>query len=577
MVSHVNRAVRPLVVAWGVAFALLGGGCTGLQQWWHNGFKVGPNYHQPEAAVAARWIDDGEGKLNAQPPDRGEWWTLLNDPTLDSLIAVAVEQNLDLRTAGARILESRAQRNIAAGNLFPQSQQALGANAYAHIGKNFAQSLPSTARLWATGFNASWELDFWGRYRRSIEAADADLNASVDSYNDALVLLLSEVATNYVQARIYQQRLQFARRNVEIQAGSLEIAEIRFMNGVANELDVQQARSVLTQTKSRIPPLRTGLRQANNRLCVLLGLPPYDLVGKLEPSPIPKVPPSIAIGIPAELLRRRPDVRRAEREIASQSAEIGIATSDLYPHFALFGFIGYAAQDLKNLFSANSFTDLILPTFQWQILNYGRILNNIRAEDARFQAKVLEYRQAVLRADQEVEDGIVAFLQAHQQSQTLEESVQAAARSVELVVDQYRQGVADFNRVYNAQALLVDQQDQLAIARGNITLSMIAIYKALGGGWEWFAQQAHYDICSPIAAMGDAGFPPGNVAGSAQPMATDGRLTEQPMSTQLEAVDGTLEHGSPNHASKSGTDADTRAGSNSLPKPTTTADGVPDP
>ena len=526
MNNKVNRVLRSLIGAWGIGFALLGSGCTSMREWWHNGFKVGPNYHQPDATVASRWIDYADAKVKAQPQDCGKWWSQLDDPILDSLIEKAVRQNLDLKTAGARILESQGKRNIAAGNLFPQSQQALAANPYAQISKNMALPLPHTLSLWATGFNASWELDFWGRFRRAVEAADADLSASIDGYNEALVLLLSEVATNYVQARIYQQRLAFARRNVEIQQGSFEIAELRFKKGAASELDVQQARSVLTQTKSTIPPLRTGLRQANNRLCILLGVPPYDLVGQLDSKPIPTAPPSIAIGIPAELLRRRPDIRRAEREVASQSAQIGIATSDLYPRLALFGFIGYASDDLKNLFSANSFTGILLPTFQWQILNYGRILNNIHAQDARFQAKVFAYQQAVLRADQEVEDGLVAFLQSQEQSQILEESVQAAERSVELVVAQYRRGATDFNRVYNAQALLVTQQDQLAIARGNITLTMVAIYKSLGGGWEWFSRQPQSESCKPAETNRGAGLPAGGIVDSALTISKVGNKTK---------------------------------------------------
>ncbi len=476
----------------------MGAGCTSLREWSQNGFKVGPNYEEPGTAVATQWMDEADARVKSQPLESGQWWNQLQDPLLDSLIDTAVRQNLDVKTAGARILESRAKRNIAAGNLFPQSQQALAANPYAQISKNLPLALPSS--LWASGFNASWELDFWGRFRRAVEAADADLSASIDSYNDALVLLLAEVATNYVQARIYQQRLEFAQRNVVIQQASLELAELRFKKGATSELDVQQARTVLTQTQSLIPTLRTGLRQANNRLCLLLGTPPYDLIGQLEPKPIPSAPPAVALGIPAELLRRRPDVRRAERAVASQSAEIGVATSDLYPRLALFGFIGYASEDLKNLFSAGSFTGLLLPTFQWQIFNYGRILNNIRAQDARFQASVLEYQQAVLRADQEVEDGIVAFLQGQEQSQTLEESVKAAERSVELVVAQYRQGATDFNRVYNAQALLVTQQDQLALARGNITLSLIGIYKALGGGWEWYCENPLAESAPRVAS-----------------------------------------------------------------------------
>lgn len=481
---------RSLGFALGVTLALLGCGCSGVREWWHNGFRVGPNYHRAAAPIASRWIDDADERVVEKPGDVGNWWSLLGDPILDSLIENAVQQNLDLRTAGTRILEAQAKRNIAAGNLFPQSQQALATNPYAQISKNLPLALPHNVNFWATGFNASWEPDFWGRFRRAIESADADLNASIDGYNDALVLLLSEVATDYVQACIYRQRLEYAHINVEIQQGSLDLAELRFKNGAASELDVQQARSLLSQTKSTIPPLRIGMRQANNRLCILLGAPPHDLIDGLEAKPIPTPPPSIALGIPAELLRRRPDIRRAEREVASQSAQIGVAVSDFYPRFALFGFIGYAANDLNNLFSANSFTGLLLPSVQWQILNYGRILNNVRVQDARFRGKVLQYQQAVLRADGEVEDGIVAFLQAQEQAKTLDESVRAAARAVELVVAQFRRGATDFNRVYNAQALLVNQQDQLALARGNIVLSTIAIYKAVGGGWSWFAQRS---------------------------------------------------------------------------------------
>ena len=256
------------------------------------------------------------------------------------------------------------------------------------------------------------------------------------------------------------------------------------------ELDVRQARSNLAQTESLIPPLEAGRRQANNRLCILLGMPVGDLASQLEPLPIPRAPVEVAVGIPADLLRRRPDVRRAERLVAAQSAQIGIAQADLYPRLTLNGFLGYAANDLADLFSAKSFTGIIVPSLQWNVLNYGRIANNIRLQDARLQEAALVYQKAVLTAGREVEDSLVGFLQAQQQAARLQESVHEAERSVELVLIQFRGGVTDFNRVYNTQALVVTQQDQLATTQGNIAINLIGVYRALGGGWQCCMQES---------------------------------------------------------------------------------------
>jgi len=461
-------------------------GCTGAKQWLHNGFKVGPNYRRPAAPVAEAWIDADDERVKCDEA-ADDWWSQLNDPTLDGLVETAYLQNLDLQTAGTRILEARAQLNITAGNLFPQSQSAVAAYVRGQLPNSFGGlPVPSEFNLFASGFNASWEADFWGRYRRTIQASKANLNASVDGYRDALVMLLADVASNYVRYRTFQQRLEYARRNVEIQEGSLELAETKFNVGTTSELDVQQARSNLAQTRSTIPPLEIGLRQTGNALCILLGMPASDLSAMLEVQPIPTAPVELAVGIPADLLRRRPDVRRAERDVAAQSEQIGIAKADLYPRLSINGFIGYTGNDLKDLFAAKSFTGVVFPALQWNILNYGRIVNNVRAQDARLKGKVLSYRQTVLRAGREVEDALVAFLQTQVQADRLEESVEAAVRSVELVSDQYKGGVTDFNRVFNTQATLVNQQDQLAVARGNIALNLIAVYKALGGGWQSF-------------------------------------------------------------------------------------------
>jgi NodT family efflux transporter outer membrane factor (OMF) lipoprotein len=349
---------------------------------------------------------------------------------------------------------------------------------------NNPQARLSHFTIWATGFNASWELDLWGRIRRTIESANADRDAAIEAYHDALVTLTADVATSYVQIRTVQERIAFARRNVEIQRGSLRLAEARLRDGKATALDVKQARSSLAQTESSIPPLAISLRQANNRLCVLLGLAPQDLTAELGEAPIPSTPPEVAVGIPAQLLQSRPDVRRALRQAAAQSARIGVAEADFYPQIGVTGFLGYAASDIRRLFAEKSLTGLILPTFSWRILNYGRVLNNVRNQDARLQENVFQYQQAVLKAGQEVEDALVAFLQYQLQARSLEESVKEAQDSVVLVQAQYRGGLVDFNRVFTTQSQLVTQQDQLALARGNIAASLIAAYRALGGGWQ---------------------------------------------------------------------------------------------
>lgn len=485
-----GQSVRALAV-----LALLAGGCTPLSEWVHNGFKLGPNFERPPAPVAADWLDSG--RLVCRPADEGAWWSAFGDPTLNSLVEAAYRQNLDLKTAATRILQARAQRNVAAGNLFPQSQNAIGDYAHAQLGKNlnvfssganrFA-ALPHILNVWATGFNVSWELDFWGRLRRNVEASNAELDASAEQFHDSLVLLLADVATNYVQIRTFQQRIAFARRNVAIQRGSLQLAQARLRGGKATSLDVEQARSNLAQTESTIAPLEIGLRQANNRLSVLLGQPPGNLAAAFSEAPIPTAPPELAVGIPADLLGRRPDVRRALSEVAAQSARVGAAEADWYPRLSVTGFLGYTASDIRKLFDENSFTGLVLPNFQWQLLNYGRILNNVRNQEARLQERILRYQQTVLTAGREVEDALVGFVQYQVQARNLQTSVRAAERSVELVVDQYRAGRTDFNRVFTAQAQLVTQQDQLAAARGNIALSLISVYRALGGGWQFFEQ-----------------------------------------------------------------------------------------
>ncbi len=473
---------------------MLSSGCTTLREYIDNHFKVGPQYVTPPAPVAKDWIDADDKRIRTDADDLAKWWTVFNDPVLNDLICYAYHQNLTLRQAGFRVLQARAQLAIDAGYLFPQTQRmtgdytrnALSINtANGHVISPFGPvALQQFYSQWDLGFNLSWEIDFWGRLRRAIEASADNLDASVANYDDALVTLLGDVASNYVQLRTLQERIKLTKQNVELQRHIVQLAEARAKAQVQNELDWDQARSTLDQTESQIPELEIGLRQTNNQLCILLGISMEDLQPKLGAAPIPTAPPEVAIGIPADLLRRRPDVRRAERQAAAQCAEIGVAEAEFYPHIAINGSIGYSADRFKDLFKSQSLMGDVGPAFQWNILNYGRILNNVRLQDAHFQELVAAYQNAVLRADQDVENGLVTFLRAHQRAKSLAESVAAVDKSVVIVQAQGKAGTVNFTQVDLLLQNKVVREDALAQARGEIALGLIQVYRALGGGWQ---------------------------------------------------------------------------------------------
>ncbi len=485
---------RVLVIS---AFALASCSCTGMSDWWHNGFQVGPQYGPPPAPVAADWIDSGDIRIRTDAREDQQWWMAFNDPVLDALIANAHRENLSLRTAGFRVLEARAERAIATGNLLPQSQEAFGEARRTQTASRIGQPASGQSfSVWETGFNLAWELDFWGRFRRAVEAADADLNASIENYDDVLVTLLGDVGITYVEVRTLQDRLRLARANAEAQQGAMRIADSRFEEGATTRLDVYQAKTNLAQTESVIPSLEIALRQATNRLCILCGIPPRDLWHELGDGSIPNPPTEVSIGIPADLLRRRPDVRRAERELAAQSAKIGVATAELYPHIAITGSIGLGSNEFVNLFRSEAVTGSIGPSVRWNILNYGRLLNNIRAEDARFQQLATEYQNAVLQANEETENALATFLKSQQKVKTLAESVEAAENAVNLALLQYREGKTDFNRVFTLQSSQAIEQDRLAQASGDVARGLIEIYRSLGGGW-----QIRYQEYSQVEAV----------------------------------------------------------------------------
>jgi len=448
---------------------------------------VGPDYQKPEAPVPAEWIGPDNSRVKRQPADQTEWWKIFNDPVLNGLVDKAYQQNLTLQSAGLRILEARAQLGVAVSGLYPQLQQVGGG--YTNVERSLNGLLPVIGNrnhdFYQAGFDVAWELDLWGKFRRAIEASNRDIQATIAAYDDFLVSLVAEVARTYVSIRSLDQRLKLARENVRIQERTLQITEVRFRAGVVTELDVSQARALLRDTQSLIPSLEASISQAKNALSVLLGQPPGQLETVLsEPAAIPSAPSEVAVGLPAELMRQRPDIQRAELQLAAQSARIGVVTADLYPHFVLMGSIGVESTEFSRLFNRQSGAWLAGPSFTWEIFNYGRTRNRVRTQDARFQDLLANYRNTVLRAAQEVEDSIAAYLRAQEQVTLLAESVAAAKRSTDLSLIQYRDGAVDFIRVLDSERFLVQQQDNLTATQGNVVLNLVSLYKALGGGWQ---------------------------------------------------------------------------------------------
>ncbi len=366
-------------------------GCTTLKEYVHNGFKVGPNYSRPPAPVAQNWIDAADPRVRTESDDLNRWWTVFNDRVLDDLICSAYLQNLTLREAGFRVLEARAQLGIAVGNIFPQTQTTTGSYSWNAVSRETAnRSFIAKAFYgqWNYAFNLAWELDFWGQFRRAIEGSADSLDASVENYDSMLVTLLGDVASNYDQLRTTEQRIKYAKENVELQRRTVTIVKARVDAGQVSELDLDQAQSTLAQTEATIPELEITLRQFNNQLCILLGIPPEELRATIGSAPILTAPSEVAVGIPADLLRRRPDVRFAERQAAAQCAQIGVAESNFYPHISITGTLGYSAEFFKDLFKPGALTANAGPSVTWNILNYGRILNNVRLQEATFQELV---------------------------------------------------------------------------------------------------------------------------------------------------------------------------------------------
>lgn len=444
---------------------------------------VGPDYVRPEVPVYEAWNTRLDGDANSGETDvrtLAAWWTTFDDPKLSELAGRAVKGNLDLKKAKERVREARARRGIAEADLFP-SLDAAGSATWSRIISDTGTD--TTGDLYTAGFDAAWELDVFGGVRRSVEAADRDLQASEEDLRNVLVSLLAEVGLNYLDVRIYQDRIAVAEDNLASQEETCRLTEWRYQAGLSDELAVQQARYNLENTRSQIPLLRTGLEAALNRVAVLLGEQPGKVHAELERrEPIPAPPVRVAVGVPAELLRRRPDVRQAERQLAAQTARVGVATADLYPKFSLNGSIGLEALAMKDPASAS----LLLsggPAITWAIFKGGAIRQNIEAQSALQEQALIQYEAVILGALEEVENALVAYAQVQLRRQALSEATQAARKAAELARHKYEAGLTDFTNVLDAQRSLLSFQEQLALSNGNVTGNLMRLYKALGGGW----------------------------------------------------------------------------------------------
>ena len=452
---------------------------------------IGPDYKPPPTPVAKVWMEGGRASVDTARQEYRDWWSVFNDPVLSQLIDIAYRQNLTLMTAGVRVLEARAELGVAIGEFYPQQQLVSASVSYNGLPISTPFNFINNT-YWSDSFGAQagWELDVWGKLRRGIETADDSFLASVADYDDVLVTLTADVASDYVQIRTIEKQIMIARDNVVRQRDAYRIALAKYRGGAATKRDVFQADSVLNSTQATIPQLDIQLQQTKNAVSVLLGMPPGTLNQYLAGnSEIPSAPDKVAVGIPADLLLRRPDLRKAELQAAAQCAQIGFTKADLLPAFNLTGSIAtvgatISSGSLASVFTGSSLAWNVGPNVQWNILNYGQITNNVRVQDARFQELQITYQNQVLKAQQEVENGIIEFVDSRVAVDFLQKSEIAAEGALNIAMIQYNQGILDFTTVLTAEQNLFTAQNSLAVETGDVPQGLIAAYRALGGGWQ---------------------------------------------------------------------------------------------
>lgn len=466
-----SRTSGPLTV-----FAVLAlGGCV----------RLGPDFQPPGEAWVKQWNTPAleQSSQRGPNPDIRQWWQVFADPVLDHLIAESDVHNASLKIAGLRVMEARAQLGIAQSGRYPQLQQANADSFYLHRDQ-YGGINPQDTHFWqhSVGFDVGWELDFWGRFSRAIESSDASYFAAQANYEDVLVLLRAQVADTYFLLRTTEARLRVARENARQQKRNFEITEKLFNSGQNAELDLQQAKTQYLGTLSTIPNFEDQVQRTRNALAVLIGQPPGGLPQLLENEGlIPLVDRAVLQDVPANLLQRRPDVRAAELNVAAQSALIGVAETDFYPSLTLLGSIVWSADTLNG---TSKTLDLIGgPSLRWNLFDHGQISNNVRVQDARLQQLIEIYRDKVRQAAREADDAAIGLIKSLERERILREAEVAAKRSLVLASAQYREGYSDFQRVLDAQRALLEQQDNYLVSRSNAVSNVIALYKALGGGW----------------------------------------------------------------------------------------------
>lgn len=462
---------------------------------------VGPKYEPPQTVVPQSFSNltaDGfraSSTVNASRTPDAQWWMMLGDTTLNGLIERAISGNLDLRLASSRIREARAARGISESGLYPtmdlsgraersrQSENAFGGGGGGGGGGGTPSGRPSN--LFQIGFDAGWELDVFGAVRRSVDAADADIQGAEERRRDTMVTLAAELARNYVELRGQQRRLEIARKNIQLQKDTLELTQSRFRAGLTSDLDVAQAESSVSAVEAEIPSLDQGIKQTMHRIAVLVGQQPSALVTELStPTAIPLTPGELPVGLPSDLLRRRADVRAAERGIAAQTARVGVATADLFPRFSLSGSFGLSASKLPTVPDSSSRFWSFGPAVRWPILDWGRVRSTIRVEEARTEQALIGYEQAVLKSFEDVENALVAYGREQDRRESLRTALAANERAFKTANDLYTAGLTDFQRVLDTQRNLFSSEDSLTLSDQSVATNLIALYKALGGGWE---------------------------------------------------------------------------------------------
>ncbi len=455
------------------------------------GCMVGPNFTTPSTKTQPQYSAGAGVQANAAA--NALWWQNFNDPILDRLIQLGYQNNLSLQVAGLRVLQARAQLAAAVGELYPQQQAITGGYEYERQSRASPSNIGGSEtylNVAQLGLTASWEIDFWGKYRRAVQANDDNFLGSIQAYDAALVSLTSSIAQNYISIRTLQAQIAVANANIKAQSESLRIATVQYNAGQTSQLDVSQAQTQLGITQASLPPLQAQLDAQQDALAVLLGTTP-DTVAPLIAggAGIPQAPATVAVGIPKDLLRQRPDVLQAELAAAAQSAELGVAKAQLYPALSLSGSFGYESSNapgasLGNLFQWSSRAVTLGPSLQIPIFNYGQLTNQVRAQDAVFEQSIITYQNTVLQAQQEVQDAINNLLQAQNTVTALTGANTSAVQSTKLAMIRYVDGQSDYTTVLSAEQAQLQVQNSLAEAQGNVPLSLVALYSALGGGWQ---------------------------------------------------------------------------------------------